>query len=152
MRKINLVAATISLAIMLSSAITLQAQALKQGFKIDPYKATGFIENTGQLTGIPGVKGTVFFALDNTEETILFTNKGLEFIYTVPVLHGGKSPIQTITEKMDKEKKEKGEKGDKYRDENDDILLKQKFNITSMHWKNSNPNVQVIAEGRVCSL
>ena len=145
MNKNNLLAATVAILLLQYCPISLRAGEHKTGIKTKYnstiWKSTGFIQNTGHFTDIPGIEGKALFGIDNPNETIIFTNKGVNFIYTVPDLKKGKTPIQTITEKLEKERE-----GDRYKDEDDNILVKQKFNIVSMHWKGADPNVQVIAE------
>ena len=89
-----------------------------------------FIENSGQLTNIEGIEGRALFGINNPGEQIVFTNKGINFIYSIPEKEITKDPFPN----KKNEKKEEEQQ------------LNFKRNIISIKWANANPNVQIIAE------
>ena len=103
-------------------------------YNVAIYKSKAFIENSGQLTGIPGISGEAVFQVDNPGEQIIFTKQGVNYLYQVPVPKK-KTPLRNLFGK-EKEETETGK----------EEMAPQAFNIVSMQWKDANPNVKVIAE------
>lgn len=91
----------------------------------DIFGTRGFIENKGQFNTATDTKHKIFFAFENGEERIYFTNKGLiyKFIKGFPMTESQKEAL------------EHGKK----------IVEKPSINYyLNMEWANANPNIEVV--------
>ena len=55
--------------------------ATQSGWRHDFSSEKMFIKNNGQYTGINGVDGDALFGVDNSQEQIIFTNSGVNYVY-----------------------------------------------------------------------
>lgn len=104
----------------------------KQNWKVNLSGEKMFIRNMGQLSGIPGVAGEALYGIDNSNEQIVFTNKGINYVYLVPQ-KAGRGPLINFRKEANKEKRM-------------EEMSKLNTAVISMTWKDANPDVKVIAE------
>lgn len=91
-----------------------------------------FIENNGQFDGLVGLNGKPMYAINNANEQIVFTNKGISYVYLVKK-QAKKTPFW-----KHKDIKESEE------EKNSQLIT----SIISMNWEGANNNVEIIAEDK----
>ncbi len=113
------------LGFVFSSIKAIQAPVVKKlSSNGDIFGARGFIENKGQFNSAATTESKINYALENGEERIYFTNKGLvyKFVKDFPMTESQKEDL------------EHGKK----------IKEKPSLNyFVNVEWANSNPNIQI---------
>jgi len=133
------------IAVCAAPAITSNVQAqttasssrLGPSWSVSPYEDKFFIENRGQYDGKDKLPGSqIYFGCDNKSTQMYFTKNGMTYRYD----------DKKLVRKKDE--KEEGKSDEERNREMMEQLVVTTY-MLNIEWLNSNPNVEIVSEGKV---